>query len=125
MLAQADVSTFIELVKVVGVPVAILCAVLLWMTRSLVPKLQDEAATARAQFQSEAATARTQFNGTVEKIVGEHKTALIKIGDDHKVAIQQVVDSCRDDRKATIAALERAYRPNNSASARLEGGTAG
>ena len=63
MLAQAATDGMLQLLGQAG----IVGGILYWLTRSLIPKLQDEATAARGQFLIEAKETRAEFLAALAK----------------------------------------------------------
>lgn len=122
MLAQApgDMSVVLEFVKVVGLPVAVCGLILYWLTRSLIPKIQEDAAAGRKTFADEQEKSRIAHEAEQEKTRAVHSQALKEtrvdfsanlkdIAESHKTSMSYVVKHCADEREAHTSALERAY----------------
>lgn len=109
-----DVAGLIELLKHVGLPGALVCLVAFWLTRVLIPKLQEDAQAARVEF-SESLKATTTM----------HAVALEKLGENHDKVVQRVTEEGAAARKETLEAFERQtarFLTRESDEGRVDGG---
>jgi len=110
-----EFSTLLELIKALGPVGALITAAGIWLTRSLIPRLQDQAdrwQTQAVQMRIEDRTAMAlileRSNEQLSKTEQEHRATIRDIGQAHEAAIQQLISSCREDKNDLILALERA-----------------
>lgn len=67
-LASAEAG-MIELFKAVGLAGGLLVIILVWLTRSLIPRLQDEATAARKEFLDALERVEKRHEGSIDKLV--------------------------------------------------------
>jgi hypothetical protein len=79
VLAQSEATGLIELVKAVGLAGALLVLILVWLTRSFIPKLQDDNAKARSEFLKTNEASRKEFLQALDRVEERHERSIDKV----------------------------------------------
>lgn len=70
VLPAASAETgLIELIKAVGLAGGLLVIILIWLTRSLIPRLQDEATSARKEFLEALDRTEKRHEAAIDRLV--------------------------------------------------------